>query len=246
MGDVVLWIGTAVVATAYSMVGHGGASGYLALLAFTSIPTKLASTTALELNVVVSAITFFAFRRARHFDWNLAWPFMLGSIPFAFLGGRLQMESRTQSTILAGTLMYAAFALVVQPKQDELEPMRPKLHLATLAGVSIGLVSGIVGVGGGIFLSPLMILLNWARPHKVAAVSACFIFVNSVAGLLSRPMELIGRSIQLWPLVIVAVFGAVIGSYFGAVRTSSRTMRVALAMVLLLAVWKLVTKALML
>lgn len=232
--------GVTVVAAAYSMVGHGGASGYLALLAFTSISPKLASTTALVLNVVVAGITWVAFQRARHFDFRLAWPFLVGSIPFAALGGLLHVESRVQDLLLAGTLTYAAVVLAIRLPASAAPSEAPERWTCVGLGAGIGLLSGIIGVGGGIFLSPLMILRNWAKPHTVASVSAVFIWANSVAGLVARPWPRVQESLALWPLIIAGVIGAVVGSWVGAQRVSGIGLRRALAAVLVLAVVKLV------
>ncbi len=234
--------GVFLVAVCYSMVGHGGASGYLALLAFTSISAEVRSTTALMLNVAVAGITFFLFQRAKHLEWGLAWPFLVGSIPLAFIGGRLRMESRIQSGILALVLLYASFALLFPLKPSDSEPSPPKRTLSMGVGAGVGVLSGLIGVGGGIFLSPLMILANWARPHQVAAISAGFIFANSIAGLLARPTALWTQGLQLWPLVASGSLGAIAGSYMGARKVSGKGLRQLLAVVLLVAVWKLVTK----
>lgn len=243
-----LWIYPLIllVAAAYSLVGHGGASGYLAILAFTAVPTSVASTTALGLNVVVSLVTFLSFRRAKHFRWNLAWPFLVGSIPMAFIGGALRLESSIQNLLLGLTLAYASLVLmfgkVGAKSADETPTRHPSPILAVVAGASIGLLSGIVGVGGGIFLSPILILWRWAKPHEAASVAAVFIFANSLAGLAARPVDLWMAASVYWPLVILAVAGSIAGSWYGANRTSGVGMRRALGVVLSLAVFKLLSK----
>lgn len=237
-----LIIGVAIVAMAYSLVGHGGASGYLALLAFTTISPKVGSTTALILNVFVAGVTFLTFRRAQHFDWRLTWPFLIGSIPFAFLGGRLKIDNQIQNWMLAATLLYAAVVLAVQIKPLEPETKPPKVPQCIAVGAGVGLLSGIIGVGGGIFLSPLLILLNWGKPHPVAATSAVFIFLNSLSGLAARSADLLHQSLAHWPLIVAGLCGALLGSSLGANRVSGLGLRRALGVVLLLAVWKLITK----
>lgn len=230
------------IAFAYSLVGHGGASGYLALLSFTSLPGKTCSTIALILNLVVSSVTFLTFRRAKHFDWQIAWPFLLGSIPLAFLGGSLKIESRIQDVLLALTLGYASLLLIFgMPKPDD-EAKTPNRVLSVVAGAGIGLLSGIVGVGGGIFLSPLLILTGWSKPHRAASIAAVFIFANSAAGLVARPPAAFQSTFGLWPLVLFGFAGAVVGSWFGANKTSPPGMRRALGFILLIAVGKLIMK----
>jgi uncharacterized membrane protein YfcA len=167
---------------------------------------------------------------------------MLGSIPFAVLGGRLSVESSVQNWILAATLLYASAALVIQVSPQSEVQTRPSRPLAIASGAGIGLLSGVVGVGGGIFLSPLLILLNWARPHTVASVSSVFILVNSLAGLSARPASLLAESVSLWPMMATGTLGAVAGSWLGANRVSSLGLRRALALILLVAVCKLSTK----
>lgn len=236
--------GVLVVATIYSMVGHGGASGYLALLAFTAIPATLGSTTALVLNVVVAGITLFVFQRARHFEWRLALPLLATSVPFAFVGGMLRFENHVRDLILAFVLVLAAFALGFSVKKGQISEKGPARGWLATAGAGIGLLSGIVGVGGGIFLSPLMILFNWAETRKVAAISSVFILMNSIAGLAARPSDLVVDSLDLWPLIVAGSIGAIAGSLLGARRVSSTNLRRALALVLLIAVFKLVQRAL--
>jgi len=238
-----LILGVFLVATAYSMVGHGGASGYLALWAFTSYSAQLGSITALLLNIIVAGLTFTLFGRAKHFDWKLTWPFLVLSIPCAYLGGLFAHQSKWENWILSAVLLYAAIALVFRPTPKDDEPKNPSPIIAASIGGAIGFLSGLVGVGGGIFLSPIMILMNWARPHKVATVSAIFIFVNSISGLAARPVSQITNALALWPLFIAGAAGAVLGAWYGANRTSGKNLRIALAVVLLFAIYKHVTKA---
>lgn len=243
MSEPWLYAGVALVAFAYSLVGHGGASGYLALLAFTSIAAETRSSTALTLNILVSGITFILFRRHNYFSWALAWPFLLGSVPFAFLGGSLRLDGQIQNWILAATFLFASISLFGGIKPFPAEPKQPMIMASVAAGAGIGLLSGIVGVGGGIFLSPLLILLNWARPHTVAAVAAAFIFANSIAGLAARPAAHLTTVVEFLPLLGVGALAAVAGSYFGANHTTSTSQRRFLAAVLLVAVWKFGSKA---
>lgn len=239
-----LIIGFALVAVGYSMVGHGGASGYLALWAFTNYSAELGAVTALVLNVIVAGLTFVLFQRAKHFDFKFTWPFLALSIPLAYLGGKMLMDSRIQSGFLALILLYSAVMLVVRPQPRDEVLVPPNRGASVAVGGGIGFVSGMFGVGGGIFLSPLMILLRWTRPHTVAALSAVFIFANSLAGLAARPPETVARAVELWPLLAVGAGGSLIGGWLGSRRASSQTLRQVLAVVLLLAVGKLVTKTL--
>jgi len=238
MSEILLLLGFFWVAAAYSSVGHGGASGYLGLWAFTAYSTQLGATLALVLNVIVAGLTFVIFRRAKHFDWKLTWPFLIFSIPLAYLGGKFAHQAHWQSLVLTLVLTYAAISLVFKPSQKTENPCAPTPFVSAMTGGSIGFVSGLVGVGGGIFLSPLMILLNWAKPHTVASLSAVFIFLNSLAGLAARPTELLQQSMEFWPLILAGVAGALLGSWFGAYQTSSRTLRVILALVLVVAAAK--------
>ena len=240
--DPVFLIGLLIVAVTYSSVGHGGASGYLALMAFTVLPARDASTIALTLNVGVSLIAFALFQRAKHFDWSLTWPFLLGSVPFAFLGGSLKIADKTHNLILAIVLLYAAVVLVVKAPHESDDRKELSRPICVMTGAFIGLLSGIVGVGGGIFLSPILILKGWANAKQTASVSALFILVNSCAGLAARPTSETGVVLPHLDLVAVSCLGAGIGAWIGAFRTPSPTLRRILSVVLLVAVFKLVTK----
>ncbi len=234
------------VALAYSSVGHGGASGYLALAALFGLAPEQMAPSALLLNILVSGTAFVAYQRAGHFSLRLLVPFALTSIPAAFLGGLTRVSARTYSLLLGGVLVYAAFrlALLAAGKADEprLQPPRPSVSLPSGAG--IGYLSGLVGVGGGIFLSPLLLLARWADAKRTAAVSAAFICLNSAAGLFGH----LQRTSIAWslflPLVGAAFAGGLIGSTLGAWHLPGLWLRRILAAVLAVAAFKLLRTAL--
>jgi uncharacterized membrane protein YfcA len=229
-----------VVAVLYGSVGHGGASGYLAVMALAGIAPAVMKPTALTLNLAVSLIATVLFLRAGHFVWRLFWPFALSSIPFAFLGGRLDLPPPLFKTLLALALGFAALRLLL-PAPKPSEPRPCPLGWVLLLGALMGLVSGLIGVGGGIFLTPLLLLLGWAQPKTAAAVSAPFIFVNSAAALLGQPLaSSLGQLPTAWPwLMLGVVAGGWLGAQWGSVKARAAQLRPALAAVLLLACVKL-------
>ncbi len=237
--ELVLWLGVFLVALSYSCVGHGGASGYLALLAFTAFTSREASTLALLMNVGVSAIAFIIYHRARHFDVKLAWPFFVLSIPMAYLGAVFKLSDSVHRWVLAAALLGAAAALIFRPTRTE-EPGKPvAIPIALILGASIGLLSGMIGIGGGIFLSPVLIIMGWADAKKTAAISSAFIFLNSASGIVARTSEVAPMASRHWPLIVIAVVGAVVGGIIGANRMAPTTLRRALGVVLLFAIPKL-------
>ena len=153
------------VAILYSSVGHGGASGYLAVMALLAVAPEITRPTALILNLFVASIAFVQFYRAKHFDWRIFLPFAAGSIPFAFIGGMIHLPTTVYKIILGVTLMLAAIRLAINLK-SETEPRTPKIWVCLLIGALLGLVSGLVGVGGGIFLTPILLLMNWTETKK--------------------------------------------------------------------------------
>lgn len=230
------------VAVLYSSVGHGGASGYLAVLSFFPVAPALMSSTALTLNVLVSLTALFAFYRAGHLSLGMAWPFLVTSVPAALVGGILQLPSSAYLWLLAGVLLFAAFRLMLEipGKQDEALVKPPKLSITLPVGAGVGVLSGIVGVGGGIFLSPLILLKGWAGAKRTAAVSALFILVNSLAGLIGRLFVGTFEVKDLAPFFVAAFIGGIVGSSLGAKRFSSLTLRRLLGVVLIAASLKLV------
>jgi len=235
------------VALLYASVGHGGASGYLALLSLAPValnPDQMA-TTALTLNLVVAGMGWLAFSRAGHFVGRLAWPLIAASIPAAFLGGATPVVVRVYALLLAVALLLAAPRLLLTPQQPlhggSVRP--PAAVVAVPVGAGIGWLSGVVGIGGGIFLSPLLLLLGWATIAQTAAVSAGFIVVNSAAGLAGRFARGAVDYGMLWPLLLAAFAGGWLGSRLGANHFSGTLLKRLLAIVLLLASGKLLVLA---
>ena len=228
-----------VVAALYAAVGHGGASGYLAVMALAGFEPAAMKPTALVLNLIVSSIGTLAFLRAGHFAWRLFWPFAVVAAPFAYLGGGWHLSAETFRSLMALALVFAAVRLFLPaPQRTEVRP--PPVWAVVLAGAGIGFVSGLIGVGGGIFLTPLILFCRWSDTKTAAAVSAPFIFVNSAAGLLGHA----GSWQHLpagWPWLAVAVaVGGLLGSRWGSSVARPTQLRPALALVLLVASVKLV------
>lgn len=232
---------TFLVALLYSSVGHGGASGYLAVLALFGFTPDEMRSSALLLNLLVAGVAFANYFRAGHFERRLFWPFALSSIPFAFIGGRSTAPPKVYAALLAAALAFAAFRLIMpSPETGRTDNSPPSAPLALALGAAIGLLSGLVGVGGGIFLSPLMILLGWADARRTAAVSAAFIWVNSAAGLLGQASRFASHQpLTLWPLALAALAGGLIGSRAGARSFTPLLLRRVLGVVLLTAALKL-------
>ena len=228
------------VALLYSSVGQGGGSGYLAVLSLLAIRPEQMATTALTLNLVVAGIGLIAFLRAGHFSGRLTWPFVTASVPAAFLGGLTRVSAHAYAVLLAFALIVAAWRLLMEWRREELVSVKPPmLAVALPVGGAIGWLSGVVGVGGGIFLSPLCLLRRWADVKQTAATSACFILVNSAAGLAGRLVHGTFEGGGLWPLLLAACAGGVIGSRLGANHFSGRAPKRVLAAVLLVAALKL-------
>ena len=225
-----------IAALLYASVGHGGASGYLAAMALFNVAPEVMKPTALVLNLFVAGVGTIRYGRAGCFSWNTLWPFAVVSIPFAFLGGMWRLPASAYRIILGVVLLFAAWRLAI--KQSAHAPATPKpivLPLALVFGAVIGLLSGLTGVGGGIFLSPLILLLGWADVRKTAGVSAAFIWVNSMAGLLGHleSVRSLPHEILWWtPATLI---GGLIGAELGSRRLTPMTMRRMLAAVLVVA-----------
>ena len=232
-----------VVAFLYSSVGHGGASGYLAALSLFAFAPGEMATTALLLNVLVGGISFYSFYREGFFSLRLTLPFLLSSVPFALLGGAIHASSWVYALLLSAALLFAAGRLFLRASQfsGNSYVVKPPAYLVALPiGGAIGLISGIVGVGGGIFLSPIILLMKWSDPKHTSATAACFIVINSIAGLAGRQISGTISFGNLLPFLIAAGAGGIIGSWWGSKRFSNLLLQRLLGVVLLIAAAKLI------
>lgn len=229
-------------AAVYSAVGHGGASAYLAVMALVGIAPEVMKPAALTLNILVAGVATVRFTRAGHLSWRTVWPFAVTSVPAAFVGGAVTLPVRGYQVVLGIVLVYAAARMLAIPGSaaDRSPPRPPPLGPALTAGAGIGLVSGLIGVGGGIFLSPLLLLLGWAGARGTAAASAVFIVVNSVAGLAGHLLSSPTLPAQLPVWAGAAALGGWVGAGYGSRRLPPPAIRRVLALVLLLAGGKLI------
>jgi hypothetical protein len=240
LNNSILYLLVFVVAILYSSAGFGGASGYLLSMSFFDIPTNVMSSAALMLNIFVSTVSFTSYFRAGHFRWKLLVPFLIASIPAAFLGGTVKLSEQTYTNLLYIVLTYLACRMILFPTLAEKPDWAPRpvpLWLALTSGAAIGLLSGMIGIGGGIFLSPLIILSGWGNSKQAAASAGAFIAINSISGMVGR---ITNHTFSLGefgiPLLVVGLLGALIGSQLGAVKFSGTGVRRALGLILIIAV----------
>ena len=234
----ILATGIFVVAILYSSVGHAGASGYIAVMSLLSLAPAVIRPTALALNILVASIATWQFARAGHFSWRLFWPFAVLAVPQAFVGGYVSLPNESFKIIVGLVLLYSAIRLVAQVESEKPATVAP-LPVALAAGGVIGLLSGLTGTGGGIFLTPLLLLMGWARAKSAAAVSALFILLNSIAGLLGNVSSTKALPSFILPLLLAAGIGGAIGSHFGSRKFGTVGIKRFLAAVLLIAGAKL-------
>ena len=223
----------------YSSVGHAGASAYLAAMTFLGMPTPMMRPTALVLNLLVASIASIRFARAGLFSWPLFWPFALGSIPFAFIGGAIVLPGHWYRTLVGLVLWTSAARLFLDLRIPGATHLPPR-GIAVLCGAGLGLLAGLTGTGGGIFLSPLLLFMGWAETRQTGGVAAVFILVNSAAGLAGNPTSLSHLPPQLPLWATAAVLGGIIGSELGSRRLGTPAFRRLLGVVLVVAGWKLV------
>ncbi|GBD40131.1 hypothetical protein HRbin37_02420 [bacterium HR37] len=230
------------VALLYSMVGHGGGSGYIAVLTFLHGDPDFISTTGLSLNLMVSSIAFLNFRRSGHFDHSILLPFVITSIPASFVGGYIRVEKTVFSLILGTALLLSAVRLFLEFSPQHNYRNRVPLYGGLILGLLIGFVSGVTGIGGGVFLSPLLIFLRWADPKKTAAASSAFIFINSLSGLGARFVKFgfsLPYTVDIGVFAVAVVIGGYIGSFFASHRFKVPVLQKALALTLTVAGIKL-------
>jgi len=228
-----------VVAFLYSSVGHGGASGYLALMAIYSFSPAVMKPTALLLNLFVSLTSFIQFYRGKHFNWKIFLPFAIGSVPMAFLGGLKTPDADVYKKILGILLIVPIIRFIFFANIKVEEIRKSNFILSVLVGAIIGFLSGLIGIGGGIILSPFLLLMKWADMKQTAAISALFIFVNSLSGFIAQLQKGIDFSTEMYLYVAVAFVGGLCGAYFGSLKFRQNILQYLLALVLIIASYKL-------
>ena len=230
----------AVTAFLYASVGHGGASGYLALGALFSVQAIVMKPSALILNIIVSGVAFFQYYRGGHFKWKLFWPFAITSVPAAFLGSFITLDETLYKKILGALLLFAVLRIAGIFGKGKSEIKKPVLWIALATGGAIGLLSGMIGIGGGIILTPVLILMGWAGLKETAAVSAIFILVNSISGLSGMMTKGLNIPDEVFVWLVVAALGGFAGSWAGSFRFGGFALRGMLALTLAIACFKLI------
>ena len=222
-------------AVLYTSVGHAGASSYLALMALFGLPPAVMRPTALVLNILVASLTSFRYARAGLFRWRVLWPFLLGAAPFALFGGSLQVPGEIYRP-LVGAVLWISAARLLWPKEIRAvtDPHDPPIALAIPIGAGIGLLSGLTGTGGGIFLSPILLFLGWSNPKVASGVAAVFILCNSAAGLSGNfaSVQALPATLPLFAGSVLA--GALVGTTLG-IRFNATLILKALGLVLIVA-----------
>jgi len=239
MEDVLFYGLLFIVALLYASVGHGGASGYLALMAIFSMSVDTMKPSALILNLFVSLIAFIQFYKGGYFNFKSFLPFALASVPLSFLGGLIEIDSGSYKMLLGVFLMFAVIRMLFFDKIEKKNVLSPSIYISILIGGFIGFLSGLLGIGGGIILSPILILLYNMNQKQAAAISAIFIFVNSFAGLTGQLAKGVNIDTQIYLYVIIAFVGGMLGSYLGAAKLNQRSLKYVLSLVLSIAIFKL-------
>ena len=239
METLILSIAFFLAALLYSSVGHAGASAYLAAMALVGVSTSVMRPTALALNILVSSLVIYRFNKSNLINWKKIVPFILGSVPAAFIGGSINIDTSTYNSLVGIVLTIVALQLILNKRFIEKPPKEILFVVAIFVGLVLGFLSGLTGTGGGIFLTPLLIFAGWATTKQAAGLSAVFIFANSVAGLTGNysSFQYLPPQLPFW-LIVVSI-GALIGSHFGANKLPSPLLRRALGLVLLIASAKL-------
>jgi hypothetical protein len=228
-----------IIAFLYASVGHGGASGYLALMGIWGISQITAKPVALTLNCVVSLIAFLSFYKKGFFNWKLFLYLILGSIPFAYLGGTFSISDKYYKIILGILLFFTSIRFFIDQKDNE-KIIEANYYYLMITGAIIGFISGLIGIGGGIILSPFLLLMKWSDIKTTSGISALFIFVNSIAGLFAIFQKGFTYSSEMIIMASISIIGGVIGSMIGSHFVSNAMLKKVLAFVLIIASIKLI------
>ncbi len=223
----------------YASVGHGGASGYLALMALFSVTPELMKPTALLLNLFVAAIAFYYYYKEGYFNKKLFISFAIASVPMSIIGGYIEVDTTIYKKILAVLLLFAILKMLNIFGKESNVIRDIKLWQGIIVGGIIGFFSGLIGIGGGIVLSPIILLFHWGKMKEAAAVSALFIWVNSAGGLIGQLSSGINLNMQSFGLVAIALIGGVFGAYYGSNKLNNQNLRYLLATVMAIACVKL-------
>ena len=223
----------------YASVGHGGASGYLALMALFSVTPELMKPTALLLNLFVAALAFYYYYKEGYFNKKLFLYFAIASIPMSIIGGYIEVDATIYKNIVAVLLLFAILKMLNIFGKESIIIRELKLWQGIVIGGIIGFFSGLIGIGGGIILSPIILLFHWGKMKEAAAVSALFIWVNSAGGLLGQLSSGVSLSLESFGLVAIALIGGFFGAYYGSKKMNNQSLRYLLAMVLVIACIKL-------
>jgi uncharacterized membrane protein YfcA len=243
----ILAAGFFVIALLYTSVGHAGASGYLAAMALLGVAPAAMRPVALVLNILVASFTVYRFSGAGFFKWRNLWPFLIGSVPFAAVGGSWKLPNHQYYYVVAAALLISAVILLWRAYRNRLPdretqdpiPVLPALFI----GAAIGLLSGLTGTGGGIFLSPIILITGWAAPKETSGISAPFILVNSAVALIAGSLSWAALPVELPWLALAALTGALAGTWLGLKKLRVSTLLSLLAAVLVIAAVKLLLTA---
>lgn len=230
----------------YSSVGHGGASGYLAAMALMGLAPDVMRPVALMLNILVASIAVVKYGRAGAYSWQLFWPLALTSIPCAYMGGTMTLSGHLYKPLVGTVLLVSAWHILHTARRPmQISTACPPLPTLLSLGAAIGLLSGLTGVGGGIFISPLLLYFRWAEVRVVSGVAAAFILVNSISGLFGVASASYALPSAMIYWAVAASIGGWIGAEYGSKRMSNATIRMFLGFVLIIAGLKMLITGLL-
>ena len=224
----------------FTSVGHGGASAYIALMTLFGLDQLVIRPTALVLNVLVTSFSSIRYIRAGLFRWRTLWPVLIGALPMAYLGGAITLPGHFYKPLVAVILALSALRLLIPSTETKLPKLADiPIVWGIISGAIIGLLAGLTGTGGGIFLSPLLVFTGWSDVRKASGVTSVFILCNSLAGLAGNHASVSALPSQTLLYIAAVLIGAVIGTYLGISAFAKSGILRALAIVLLIASAKL-------